>query len=335
MARQLLLIPALIAAIALALVITFARPASETSAAVTLDSEEQAFVTLLNNYRAQNGLGPIIIDSSIQAAAEWKSNDLGVNNYFAHNDLDGRDPWTRLCDFGYCYNTWKGENIAAGYTTAQSAFNAWKASPGHNANMLGVNYKVMGIARVYVAGSTYGYYWTNDFGGYIVPGTVTNSPTPSQSPTPTASPTRTPTQSPTPTPSPTKTPTPTPSPTKTPTPTPSPTKTPTPAPTATPTPVPTPFCPGDTDCDGWTDLAELTIGTNEFVACSDTSIAGDENPDAEPADMNDDKVISMNDALAIASKLGTNNRRADITADGKVTMSDITLLSRIFATSCN
>ena len=38
--------------------------------------------------------------------------------YFSHTDSLGRDPWTRMCYFGYCYNTWKGENIAAGYVTA-------------------------------------------------------------------------------------------------------------------------------------------------------------------------------------------------------------------------
>ena len=77
---------------------------------------------------------------------------MGANNYFSHTDSLGRDPFQRMAAFGYNYNTWKGENLAAGADTAQGAFNLWKNSPGHNANMLNANFKVIGIARVYSAG---------------------------------------------------------------------------------------------------------------------------------------------------------------------------------------
>jgi uncharacterized protein YkwD len=83
----------------------------------------------------------------------------------SHTDSLGRDAWTRICDFEYCYDTWVGENIAAGYSTAIDVFTAWKNSPDHNSNMLSSNYVAMGISRVYIAGSPYGWYWTNDFGG--------------------------------------------------------------------------------------------------------------------------------------------------------------------------
>ena len=172
------------------------------TASVQLNPEEQAFVTLINDYRAQNGLGSLSIDSSLQSASEWMSTDLGEQDYFSHTDSLGRSPWDRMCDFGYCYNTWKGENVAAGYVTAEAAFEAWRTSPGHNSNMLGENYVVMGIARVSTPGSTYNYYWTNDFGGYQT------EPSPPPAPTNTPSPTPVPTATPTPTPAPTATPTP-------------------------------------------------------------------------------------------------------------------------------
>ena len=110
------------------------------TASVQLGPEEQAFVVLLNDYRAQNGLGALSIDSGIQSAADWMSTDMGENDYFSHTDSLGGLPWDRMCDFGYCYNTWKGENIAAGYDTAEAVFEAWRTSPGHNSNMLGENY---------------------------------------------------------------------------------------------------------------------------------------------------------------------------------------------------
>ena len=188
-------------------------PGRGATASVQLDPEEQAFMVLLNDYRGQSGLGELSIDSSIQSAAEWMSTDMGEKDYFSHTDSLGRSPWDRMCDFGYCYNTWKGENIAAGYGTAEAVFDAWQNSPGHNSNMLGENYLVMGIARVYTAGSTYGYYWTNDFGGYQVepspPPAPTDTPSPTPSPAPTASSSPLPATPPAPAETPTSTPTPT------------------------------------------------------------------------------------------------------------------------------
>jgi hypothetical protein len=56
--------------------------------------------------------------------------------------------------------------------------------------MLNANYKVVGIGRIQVPGSPYGTYWTNDFGGYLAPGTP--SPIPSAAPTPAPTPPPTP-----------------------------------------------------------------------------------------------------------------------------------------------
>ena len=53
--------------------------------------------------------------------------------------------------------------------TAAAVFQGWKNSPGHNANMLSANFKVLGVSLVYVSGSPYGSYWTTDFGGYVDP----------------------------------------------------------------------------------------------------------------------------------------------------------------------
>lgn len=178
--RMLLATAATTALFAGALAIT-AQPNLST-ATTTLDAEEQLFVGLINQYRQQNGLSALSIDTRLQDAAAWMSTDMGVNNYFSHTDSLGRDPFQRMNAFGYTYNTWRGENIAAGTSSAQVAFDLWKGSPGHNANMLNPNYKVMGIDRDDTPGSGYGWYWTNDFGGYQVP--ATPAPTPSASPSP-------------------------------------------------------------------------------------------------------------------------------------------------------
>jgi hypothetical protein len=75
--------------------------------------------------------------------------------------------WSQnMTNYGYTYNTWRGENIAGVASTAQSVFEAWKNSPGHNANMLDPKYAVIGIGFIYNSTSPYGYYWTTDFGAY-------------------------------------------------------------------------------------------------------------------------------------------------------------------------
>jgi len=139
--------------------------AGDCTADATLDVEEQAFLARINEYRAQNGLVPLTASYTLTRAAAWKSADLGTNAYFAHDDLS-RTWVQRIRDCAYGYSTYIGENIAAGAASAQQVFGMWKNSAGHNANMLGANYRTIGIGRYYVPGSPYGWYWTTEFGGY-------------------------------------------------------------------------------------------------------------------------------------------------------------------------
>lgn len=221
----------------------------------SVDGEESAFLSLINGYRAQNGLGPLVLSDSLTRAAAWMVHDLGTNGYFSHTDSLGRSPSQRAQDCGYPGGA--GENLAAGtvWDTAQEAFDAWKGSPGHNANMLNGSYQAIGIAREYVPGSPYGWYWSTKFGLVVEGGgggptaTPTSTPSPTNPPAPTSTPTptTTPVAPGSPTPTPTSTPTPPGSnstPTSTPTPpdptSPPSTPTPTMPPSATPTPSPPP-----------------------------------------------------------------------------------------------
>jgi uncharacterized protein YkwD len=124
-------------------------------------------VILINDYRAQNGAPPLQVSIALTRSSDWMSNDMAEKNYFSHTDSLGRDPFTRMADFGYSDASSSGENIAAGNADAQSTFTQWKNSPGHNANMLNPSYLVIGVARAQGANSTYGWYWTTDFGSTI------------------------------------------------------------------------------------------------------------------------------------------------------------------------
>jgi uncharacterized protein YkwD len=133
-----------------------------------LDSEEQAFVTIINDYRAQNSLGPLTPCISLNRAAQGHSEDMRDQNYFDHTNLAGDDPFDRMCnacfDLACGTQTAMGENIAAGNSDAQATFEQWRTSPGHNANMLNSSFNYIGIGRA-TGGGQYGTYWTNVFAG--------------------------------------------------------------------------------------------------------------------------------------------------------------------------
>lgn len=176
----------ILVAVAAMMVAGLALPISAV-ASPSLDSEEIAFCTLINDHRAANGLAPLKVSQLLNNSSDWHTDDMAAKNYFSHTDSLGRDPFARMSAFGYTFNTDKGENIAAGNTTALATFNQWKNSPGHNANMLNPNFKVMGIARSNNTASTYNWYWNNSFGGLVDSSAVdcgTSPPVPAPVPAP-------------------------------------------------------------------------------------------------------------------------------------------------------
>jgi uncharacterized protein YkwD len=158
------------------------------SSSYCVESFEQEMLTLINQHRAANGRGALRLGQNIGAAAQHHSADMADRNYFSHTTAGtGEGPSQRMIAHGYPANTtWWGENIYAGYGTqngvdlgsAQAAFNAWKNSSGHNANMLNPNYTVIGIDRSSNPNSTYKNYWTTDFGGAADAAAVTCGVTP-------------------------------------------------------------------------------------------------------------------------------------------------------------
>jgi cysteine-rich secretory family protein len=134
----------------------------------SLDSAEQDLVARINAFRGARGLSTLAVSDTLAAAAKWMSIDMGSHNYFAHTSLDGRSPTQRMADAGYpAFGTWTGEDLAAGYTSTADVLNGWIKSPAHYAVLVNPQYRAIGIGRVYTAGSTYGWYWTADFGGVV------------------------------------------------------------------------------------------------------------------------------------------------------------------------
>ena len=135
--------------------------------ATAQQTEEQKLLTLINSYRKSNGLTELQSSPMLTKAAAAHSQDMAQNNYFSHTSKSGQSPFDRMSAAGYNYNTYRGENIAAGNSSAERTFEQWKNSAPHNANMLSKNYKAIGIGLGYNNSSTYKYYWTTKFGGVV------------------------------------------------------------------------------------------------------------------------------------------------------------------------
>lgn len=161
-----------VAALMLAGTLLYGRSAASATA---YDPEELQFLHLINEYRQNNGLQPMILSDTLTLTSEHHSEDMAKYDFFAHDTVRssyypvGSRPWDRMAVDGYDYNTYRGENLAVGYETAEEAFEAWRNSPSHNAAMLDGNYKVVGISRLITPGSEWGSYWTTDFGGVVDP----------------------------------------------------------------------------------------------------------------------------------------------------------------------
>lgn len=182
-------VTALLMAMAIALAASIslmpARPAAAIpTSAYCLEPEEAQFLNLINQHRAQNGVPPLVASQTAGAAAKHHSLNMANQNFFEHAGQDGSDLTSRMREHGYTFNTFLGENIAAGDASASGTFNSWRNSPGHNANMLNPNYTVIGIGRAFNAASDYGYYWTTTFGG-VFDSTACGTPASAPQPQPT------------------------------------------------------------------------------------------------------------------------------------------------------
>ncbi len=149
-----------------------------------VNADTTGFLSLINSYRQQNGVGTLAEDQNLTNAACWLAIDLDING-FSHTDSQGRGMSQRLTDFGVSGS--RAENIY--YTTygssAEEAFTEWKESDGHNTNMLNGTYTRIGIGRANIGNK---WYWVTDFAnGSAVTltnqcGTVVSSPTTKTSP---------------------------------------------------------------------------------------------------------------------------------------------------------
>lgn len=117
-------------------------------------------VALMNQERANAGIGGISQNASLDAVAQIRAQEIAQS--FSHTRPNGTSCFTVLDEGGIAYMT-AGENIAAGYGDPASVMSGWMNSPGHRANILNGSFGQVGIGYYTDPNSGYGTYWVQIF----------------------------------------------------------------------------------------------------------------------------------------------------------------------------
>ncbi|MBH0023158.1 cell wall-binding repeat-containing protein [Salinibacterium sp. SWN248] len=115
---------------------------------------ESTILSLVNEARAAEGLGPLKLNSSLSSVSSKWAYQMAANGEMTHNpSYSSQIPsgWTRA-----------GENVARGWPSATAVHDAWMNSAGHRANIMG-DYTDIGIAFVTSGGTTWA---VENFGKY-------------------------------------------------------------------------------------------------------------------------------------------------------------------------
>lgn len=99
---------------------------------------------LINASRVNKNLKPLSFDKHLAITSKKHSEDMAKNNYFSHTNLKGETPFDRMESDGVIYQ-FAGENIAMGQFDAVQAHNDLMNSPVHRKNILGQQFKKIGI----------------------------------------------------------------------------------------------------------------------------------------------------------------------------------------------
>jgi uncharacterized protein YkwD len=104
---------------------------------------EAQMLALVNKERLKHGLKLLQADPVLVPVARAHSQDMFAKGYFAHDNLDGKDPFDRMRAANVSFKA-AGENLALAQTVEIAHVNLMN-SPGHRANILNPSFGRVGI----------------------------------------------------------------------------------------------------------------------------------------------------------------------------------------------
>jgi uncharacterized protein YkwD len=106
---------------------------------------------------------PLTLSSVLSRAALAHAKDMSANKFFDHRGSDGSKSSERATRAGYNWSA-VAENIAQGPATAEVVVQGWLDSPGHCVNIMGAQYREMGVAYFTDFAHKGEIYWAQEFG---------------------------------------------------------------------------------------------------------------------------------------------------------------------------
>lgn len=119
-------------------------PAEAFLAPDVLAEQASALVQLTNRAREEQGLSTLAVSSLLVRSSGLRAHDMAEKSYFSHVSPEGRRLSYFLKTAGYAYRE-AGENLAMGFSDAQSAMQGWLKSPTHYANVVDPAFSEIGI----------------------------------------------------------------------------------------------------------------------------------------------------------------------------------------------
>jgi uncharacterized protein YkwD len=133
-----------------------------------LSRPEQIWMSV-NRERERRGIPALALNTQLSSAARTHSKNMAIQDFFSHTDHLGTSHRDRILAARYS-PLFSGENIAAGRSGARDTMSQWMNSPGHQANILNINYTEIGVGYHHLSNDTgsinYNHYWTQKFGRY-------------------------------------------------------------------------------------------------------------------------------------------------------------------------
>jgi cysteine-rich secretory family protein len=127
-------------------------------------AQAEDMAAMISQYRREHGLPAVKIDSQFTAVAQRQAQAMARAGVMDH-DVAG--PFASRISGANTDSA--GENIAVGTKTWADTLRMWKASPGHNANLLRPDADRLGVAVAYNDQTRYKAFWAMVIGHKAAP----------------------------------------------------------------------------------------------------------------------------------------------------------------------
>lgn len=138
--------------------------------ALTLELNHGISTAVLNEINARrvfHGRNSLRLNKILSQVAQSHAEDMEKNKFFSHYSPQNGSLKERIETASYSYGT-IGENLSVGHLSPPSLVNAWMKSIKHRLNILGENYREIGVGYVGVPQVSdkrrKGPYWVTVFG---------------------------------------------------------------------------------------------------------------------------------------------------------------------------